>query len=76
MPGIHQNSEEFKEPVLRARTIHMETGNLASVLSVLTEIMGEESEHRALDYKTFRYISRQPRSSHSNRSVYPLHSTK
>ena len=55
MPGIPHNRREFKEPVLKARTIHFETKDIELALSVLKELMSKESALKVLEYKTFRY---------------------
>ena len=55
MPGIPQNRKEFKEPVLKARTILFETENLELALSALVGVMSRESAYRVLEYETFRY---------------------
>ena len=55
MPGIPHNRKEFKEPVLKARTILFETEDKELALSALTGLMSTESALRVLEYKTFRY---------------------
>ena len=55
MPGVPQNLKEFKEPVLKARTILFETEDMELALSALEGVMSMESAYRALDYQTFRY---------------------
>ena len=55
MPGVPQNRKEFKEPVLKARTILFETKNMELALSALEGVMSKESAYRVLEYTTFRY---------------------
>ena len=55
MPSIPNNRKEFKEPVLKGRTILLETGNMELALSALAGVMSRENAHTVLEYKTFRY---------------------
>ena len=55
MPGIPPRREKFKEPVLKARKILLETTDMELAMSVLEGVMSMKSAYRALDYQTFRY---------------------
>lgn len=58
--NIPHNLKEFKEPVLKARTVLFETNDMERALSVLDGLMSMESAHRVLQYKTFRYTPMVP----------------
>lgn len=53
--SIPHKLKEFKEPILRARTIFFETRDMERALSVLDGLMSIGSARRALEYETFRY---------------------
>ena len=57
MPSVPKNLREFKEPVLNARNILHETGNMATAIAALKEVMTESSARKALMYETFRYTA-------------------